>query len=64
MRKIVCQSCDNRFGDNAHWVAFNEVYICESCRLAAVEYLRIVCGLSLAKSHPFLDELSGITKRS
>ena len=60
MRKIVCQCCKSRYGDTAIWVVFDHTLICESCRLAAIEYLREVIGLSLARHHPFLDELVGV----
>lgn len=60
MRKIVCQCCENRYGDSASWLIFKNTFICESCRLAAIEYLRDVCDLSLAKPHVFLDELTTV----
>lgn len=67
MRKIACQCCkprkDGKILEGASWVIFGGVLICESCRLAAIEYLREGVGLSLAKAHPFLDELSGVSHK-
>lgn len=64
MRKIACQCCkprkDKRVIEGAIWLVFDRTFICESCRLAAIEYLRDGVGLTLAKSHPFLDELTRV----
>lgn len=64
MRKIVCQCCkprrDKRVLEGAIWIVFNGTFICESCRLAAIEYLREIVGLNLASVHPFLDELTAV----
>jgi len=64
MRKIACQCCkprkDGEIIEGAIWIIFDRVYICESCRLAAIRFLREHVGLSLAYAHPFLDELAGM----
>lgn len=57
MRKIVCGACKNRYGDSGTWIVFKSAIICESCRLTAIEWMRAM-GFSLARPHPFLDELT------
>lgn len=57
MRKIVCQCCEV---EGARWVLWDSTLVCETCRLAAIDYLRNVVGLSLARPHVFLDELSQV----
>lgn len=64
MRKIACQCCkprwDGRIIEGASWIIFDRVFICETCRLAAIEYWRNVLGFSLAHHHPFIDELIAV----
>ena len=52
MRKITCQSCKNRYGDYGLWVIFDRVIICETCRLAVIEY----CRLEFDLGHPLALE--------
>lgn len=58
MRKIPCQSCRGRpkmTRESANWIVFDRVLICDTCRLAVIQYWTDVLGFSLA-AHPFLDE--------
>lgn len=59
MRKIHCQTCKLH---TPCWVVFTDLRICDSCRLAVIEYMRAT-GFSLARPHVFLDEFTGVQTR-
>lgn len=65
MRKIPCQSCRNKhfgvnnYGSPGQWLVFDTVVICDTCRLAVIQYWTDVLGFNLA-SHVFLDEFMGM----
>jgi len=57
MRKVVCESCKNRQGDVGIWVIYNSVVICETCRLAAIEWMM---NHGFGFNHPFIREISTV----
>jgi hypothetical protein len=62
MKKIVCECCKNkRAGDSAIWVIYGSVMICESCRLAAIEWM-LAWGFTFA--HPFIREISTVESKT
>ena len=63
MRKIVCDACKNRYGDYAIWVVHKNVLLCESCRLAAIEYWREDLGFGFF-SHVWIDMFMGVEPKS
>jgi hypothetical protein len=58
MRKVTCQSCKSRYGDTGIWIVFGSVIICESCRLAVIDYFKDQFDLG----HPFVQEFLTIQK--
>jgi len=55
MRQIACESC----GHSGHWVVFDMMVVCESCRLSVVNYFHLTFGL---ESHPLLDEFMSVDR--
>lgn len=60
MKKIVCDSCKNRRGDYGMWTIYNSVIICETCRLTAIEWMRL---MGFGMGHPFIREISIVESR-
>lgn len=65
MRKLFvpCETCpdDPRYQNEARWVVFGSVAICNRCRLNTIDTMRLL-GFRLVDSHPFTDELSQVDR--
>jgi hypothetical protein len=59
MKKIVCESCNNRHGDYGVWIVYNRVVICDTCRLATINYLR---NMDFGWDHPWIIEFGAMTR--
>jgi hypothetical protein len=61
MRKIVCECCEKGIaGNSAIWIIYDSVFICEFCRLAAIEWM-LAMGFNF--SHPFIGEISMVESK-
>lgn len=63
MRKITCQCCDFRYSKTPAWMVWDNLIICDSCRLAVIQYWTQVLGFSFAP-HPFFDEFVEVESRT
>lgn len=52
-----CECCDR---NQAVWVVFGSVGVCDSCRLGVVYWFRDSLGFG---ANPFLDEFMGVDRK-